>query len=97
MVPGDSGALGSLEEWRSALYPSTSNYTRASFGAPLSLLLEAGTEEKLGGACRLCVFTRGAIGEAQGRLGWAAFEDRAVLVTSTPVRLLFLLFSSHLS
>lgn len=63
-------------------------------GRRLLLLLEVGTEE-LGGACRLCVFTRGAIGEAQGRLGWAAFEDGAVLVTSTPVRLL--LFSSHLS
>lgn len=101
-VAGGAWCLGTLERWA----PSRSGALRLTPGPPttheevsgrrLSLLLEVGTEE-LGGACRLCVFTRGAIGEAQGRLGWAAFRDRAVLVTSTPVCLLFLLFSSHLS
>lgn len=100
---GGAWCPGTLERWA----PSRSGALRPTPGPPttheevsgrrLSLLLEVETEE-LGGACRLCVFTRGAIGEAQGRLGWAALEDGAVLVTtSTSVRVLFLLFSSHLS
>lgn len=99
---GGAWCRGTLQRWApsrsSAPRPTPAPRTTRGevSGRRLSLLLEAGTEEELGGACRLCVFTRGAIGETQCRLGCAAFEDRAVLVTSTPVRLLFLLFSSHL-
>lgn len=86
---GGAWCRGTLERWA----PSRSGAQRPTPGPPttrgevsgcrLLLLLGVGTEG-LGGACRLCVFTRGTIGEAQSRFGWVAFEDGAVLVTSTP-------------
>lgn len=42
VVPRDPGALGSLQEWSSAPYPSTSDYTRGSFGAPALAPLGSG-------------------------------------------------------
>lgn len=90
--------LGPREEWRSVPFPGPCDTRGEVSGHRPLVSWEVATEEREVRALRLCVFTRGSMGEAQGRLGRASLGDRVqfVLVTSTPVLLLFL-FSSHLS